>query len=513
MKYSEAIQLYDNGDYEKALSALMEFFDYYKNNLKVLSLIVDCFLRLEKYDEALQYILPKIDGKIFTHGKVSNIVRMAIKASYDNADEQRKTELCDLLIELNTVSGNCIPTYVSLYGQLCRKQKCAQDYLDYLSVIQDENVLQNKYVNDAKLWCLYDVGIKGIKISEGISEDEIELFLKAADSIVLNCSQLSQGQYFNNPYVLTVVKTVKMLNHRASVNYKLIIEWLKKLDVEQLPIDDVKTFTTEFGREVESASTREFYYYQLARAYEKVGEYQECINVCDRALGELQKFHYRNHLWLTARKLFCTCMVADNKKEAIENYKRVVEKHQFWYMYHKLSNIFWNNNQIKEALVYSCKAFDSSQEDKKLINVIDDLSYLFEANGDVQGAKIFAQSYVRIRNKYGWKIRYYARSRAELFGLDVENKDEIKLTKLKTYCDNYLDKILGIKQKGFGEIVCFTKNGFSGFIKQSNGQQIFFNKAQIKNRTEPKIGDRVEFDFSQNDKGDIATNIFIKEKK
>lgn len=116
------------------------------------------------------------------------------------------------------------------------------------------------------MWCLYDVGIKGIKISEDISDDEIELFLKTAVAIVLNCSQLSQDQYFNNPYVLTVVKTVKMLNRRASVNYKLIIEWLKKLDVEQLPMDDVKTFITEFGREVESASTREFYYYQLARA-------------------------------------------------------------------------------------------------------------------------------------------------------------------------------------------------------------------------------------------------------
>lgn len=513
MKYCEAKQLYDNGYYEEALSAFIEFFDYHKNNLKVLSLIVDCFLRLEKFNEALQYILPKIDGKIFTHGKAGIIVREAIKASYDNADVQQKKGLCDLLIELNEASGNCVPTYISLYGQLCRKQKCAQDYLDYLFVIQDENVLQNKFVNDAKMWCLYDVGIKGIKISEEISDDEIELFLKTADSIVLNCSQLSQDQYFNNPYVLTVVKTVKMLNRRASVNYKLIIEWLKKLDVEQLPMDDVNTFITEFGREVESASTREFYYYQLARAYEKDEEYQECINVCDRALGELQKFHYRNHLWLTARKLFCECMVAYNKQEAIENYKRVVEKHQFWYMYHKLANIFWNNNQIKEALVYSCKAFDSSQEDKKLINVIDDLSYLFEANGDVHGAKIFAQAYVSIRNKYGWKIRYYARSRAELFGIDGENKDPIRLSMLKTYCDNYLNNILGIKQKGFGEIVCFTKNGFSGFIKQSNGQQIFFNKAQIKNRTEPKIGDRVEFDFSKNDKGNIATNIVIKEKK
>ena len=508
MRYAEAKQIYDQKQYEDALIAFIEFFEYYKNNSRALYYIADCYFNLQKYDEALEYVVPYVDNQKICHNQMSGIICKIIKSSFEINKEEHKLKLAELLLELWVKSDEKEIQYLSTYGVLSRKMGCAEKYINILDELENKNILQDEYSKNAKLWCLYDCYIKTFNISDATENHEIEGFIERANYIIDNCEQKELINYHVNPYVFTIIKVVKILNTRSSINYGDIICWLMKLDVKELPNDNEGSFIAKNEKEYQYASSREFYYYQLARAYEKTDKYTECINICDQALQDDIQFHYRNRLWLTARKLYCECIVAEDKEAAIREYKKMADKNNYWYMQHKLANIYFRNNQMKEALIYGCKALDITQEDKKLINVILDLSYFFEANNDISAAKVFLQNAIAIKRKYHWQVDWGLQCRLRQYGLDEIGT--IRVNDLKRICRRVLE-VQPKEERYIGEIVKYTKNGYSGFIKQRQGENIFFNKSEIKSKMTLQIGSKVSYDISENKQGLVAKNIIMLE--
>lgn len=516
MTYKEVEALYLSKKDQETLEALITFFEYHHNNQKVLYYIADCFCELKRYFEGLNFVLPKIDNKTFFHNRYSGIIRKLIKGILDSFYNKEKSEIIDiekygeyvnLLKELWMEYGEKI--YLSTYGFECRKMNWQNEFLLLLHSIKDESIINDQYVNNAKIWCLYDLNIKNFNITRNTNESEIEYFFIEAEKIISNCSQEDINNYYNNPYGLTIVKAVKILNQRSHCNHKEIIKWLERLDVNKLPADDEKQYINSFGRECENASTREFYYYQLARAYEKAEEYEKCINICKKALLEDLNFHYKNKLWLKSRMLYCECQIANDKQIAINNYKKIVDKNDFWFMRHKLACVYFNNNMLQEALKYNCLAFDIEQEDKKLINIIYDLAYILETLKYDNEAKIFFLEYIKIRNKYSWDIPYDIEIKARLYNLDLKTSKKVNLHVLKNMC---YDLLVSVNHFFEGRVKYFTKNNMSGFIKLKKGCEIFFNKHQVKFCNDIKIGDIVLFEIVENKKGNKAINIIKKEK-
>jgi len=377
MTYKEAKELYDRAKDETALNALIEFFEYHNNNKNILFYIANCYNELQRFSDGLNYILSKVDNDTFPYERYSTIILKLFKGllmtMIDKESnkpinkeeyEQEVNKIKQLWLDFKDVR------FLSMYGFECRKIDCQKDYLLLLKSVEDENVLSDSYVKNAQLWCHYDVYIKKFVINQEITKEEVCEFIKNAEFITTNCCQEELDKYYSNPFGLTVVKVIKVLNQTMSCKYKEIIKWISLLDVDKLPLDDESQYTTSFGRECESASTREFYYYQIARAYEKTEEYEKCIEICNKALSEDIKFHYRNNLWIKARKLYCECQIAEDKEKAILNYKKVVDKNDFWFMKHKLASVYFNNNMMKEALTYNYLALDLRQDGYKLINVI-----------------------------------------------------------------------------------------------------------------------------------------------
>jgi len=333
MTYKEAKELYDRAKDETALNALIEFFEYHNNNKNILFYIANCYNELQRFSDGLNYILSKVDNDTFPYERYSTIILKLFKGllmtMIDKESnkpinkeeyEQEVNKIKQLWLDFKDVR------FLSMYGFECRKIDCQKDYLLLLKSVEDENVLSDSYVKNAQLWCHYDVYIKKFVINQEITKEEVCEFIKNAEFITTNCCQEELDKYYSNPFGLTVVKVIKVLNQTMSCKYKEIIKWISLLDVDKLPLDDESQYTTSFWRECESASTREFYYYQIARAYEKTEEYEKCIEICNKALSEDIKFHYRNNLWIKARKLYCECQIAEDKEKAILNYKKVIDK-------------------------------------------------------------------------------------------------------------------------------------------------------------------------------------------
>lgn len=518
MTYKEAKELYDTAKDEKALKALIEFFEYHNNNKNVLYYIADCFNELQRFSDGLNYVLSKVDNDIFPFERYSAIIQKLFKGLLITMTDKEtnkpinkqeyEQELCkikQLWLKFKDVK------FLSMYGFECRNVDDQQEYLKLLENIENDSVLSNIYIKKAQLWCYYDLYIKNFAVTQETTNEQVSEFIKCAEFVTTNCCQEKLDKYYNNPYVLTIVKVVKTLNQISSSKYKEIIKWISLLDVDKLPPDDEIQYTNSFGMECESASTREFYYYQITRAYEKIKEYEKCIEICDKALSEDIKFHYRNKLWIKARTLYCECQIAKDKEKAILNYKKFVDKNDFWFMKHNLASVYFINNKMQEALTYNYLALDLKQEDKKLINVIYDLVYIFEALGEYSKSKKCLMEYIKIRNNNGWDLSLDVEAKAKLYGVNADLKGKTNIVGIKKLCtcNNYHNTSCDKKFKG--TVKSFTQNGFSGFIETQDKKLVFFNKSEAKN-TELEIGDNIEFELGKNKKGPIAIKIHLKEK-
>ena len=518
MTYKEAKELYDTDKNEIALNALIEFFEYHNNNQNVLYYIADCYNELQRFSDGLNYILPKINNDTFPYERYSIIIRKLYKGlllSLMDNESNKPLDRDKYLHEANNIKQLWIDFQdvkaLSMYGFECRKIDCQKEYLDIIETIEDDEILSEPYVKNAQLWCIYDIYIKKFSINLDTTKEDFDVFLEKANFITDNCCQEEVEKYYTNPYGLTIVKVVKILNQRTYCNYKDIIKWISLLDVDKLPHNDENQYVTSFGRECESASTREFYYYQITRAYEKNREYEKCIELCNKALSEDIKFHYKNKLWIKARKLYCECQIAEDKIKAINNYKKIVDKNDFWFMKHKLASVYFNNNMMKDALKYNCLALDLRQEDKKLINVIYDLIYIFEAENDYEKSKVCLIEYLKIRNNNGWDIPFDIEAKAKLYKINTDMMGKVNLQHLRNIC--FCDKRKNmLTKKQIGTVRSFTSNGYSGFIQMMDKSMIFFNKIEAKS-IQLSIGDIVEFELGNNVKGRMAIKIQLKEKK
>lgn len=199
------------------------------------------------------------------------------------------------------------------------------------------------------------------------------------------------------------------------------------------------------------ASSREFYYTNLAKAHEKTEQYPESIKMCESALGKIEKFHYRNHLWLKARLYYCKCMVQNVLDTAISEYKDIATKENCWFMFHKLSLIYYRNNKLPEALLYACKAYGARFEYEKMVNLLLDTAILWQANGNTDNAKVFFQASAYFRNRFGWSMPQELKFAITDLSLDITVSPSIP--QIQHLAKQYIDKVEGVPQAFIGTVL------------------------------------------------------------
>lgn len=346
----------------------------------------------------------------------------------------------------------------------------------------------------SRAWVLYKKIIRSYDGSESSSFDE---FMSAAEMITTTCSQLEAGNN-SNPYVFTVLKVLKTLNGRDNKNYNKILSWVQKLDPSILS-EEVFTFTDETGKDRELASPFEKYYQYLSKAYEKLKKYDECVKICDLGLQKIKRWHYRNHIWVRARREYCNCYISNNFDCDIKNYQRLAEREKHWFMFHKIALLYYSRGYFDEAMLFAAKALCCGKIDTDtMINLLYDTGLFLQALHKQTEANCFFQACAYCRKRNGWSIQEELRFIIDETSMDTTQQPN--LGHLKSIASSYIKSNPNMTA-GFIKKILQYKDGFI----TCNGMDYYFSSRENKHFN---IGQQVKFQIDKDAKGrPIAINI------
>jgi len=378
------------------------------------------------------------------------------------------------------------------YGMSLRKNNESDVFVQLCDELSESgNFIFDKYVYSTQCRCIYDFIIKGYSDE---NKERFNDFITRAEYIKDHSNQMKADKQFFTPYVMTIEKVIKTYNERTSKNYREILRWLSYLNPDILS-EEVYKFQDETGREREKASSKEFYYQHITKALEKTEEYKECIINCEMAFTQITKFHYRNDRWIKARMYYCKCMVDVDVESAIMEYKDLAYKENFWFMYHKLSQICFRYNKIQDALLYASKAYCCSFENEKMVNLLLDTAVLWKAEGNMDNAKPYFQASAYYRTRQAWSIPEELKYSIFIYELDSEKKPDINL--LKRIAENYVSRVEGQKNKEEGKVKMIFPHGMTGFIKpKADGNDVYFNMKDVIKKP-LTVGDSIEYELAK----------------
>mgnify|MGYP001343283336 CR=1 FL=1 len=171
---------------------------------------------------------------------------------------------------------------LSYYGRVLRKLDKQIEFIDICrKFIRNGREITNKYVLSCLCWCIYDYYIQSYESND---KECLEKFIKEAKYIKDNCEQKED---YSNPYVLTVMKVLKIYNKgnmRNKKNLNAILEWISYLNPEKLS-EKVFKYKDKNGEEREKASEKELYYQYKVKALEKLDKENEGLFIYNLGTG------------------------------------------------------------------------------------------------------------------------------------------------------------------------------------------------------------------------------------
>ncbi len=361
-------------------------------------------------------------------------------------------------------------TLLARYGLALRKEDKSKEFIEICREYIKTKKINAEFLNNVLCWCIYDEYIK--KYNEDDSENFDE-FLKEAQYICNNTTQLPAKEHFKNPYVLTVEKVVKVYNNRNNTNYNEILKWIELLNPDMLSSEDAYIFIDKDGKDREKASHKEFYYQNKIKALEKTYQYELCYKLCEECFEKIENLHYKNEIWIESRKLYCKCMM---DSQYIDEYIKFAEEKKLWHIYAKVSEICFRYNKLEEATIYGCKSILCSFEFQRMVKLYLTMGQLFENIGQSANAKIMYHAAAYYRNENLWNIPQELEYAIEKYDIDMTIK--INRRDIEKIARNYLinKKIIRI-----GQITKIIQEKRCGFIKiNDENDTIYFKIKDIK---------------------------------
>lgn len=347
-------------------------------------------------------------------------------------------------------------------------------------------------------WCIYDSEMG--KTEEEIGKDPAKFF-KAADAIV---ELTSQDQY--SPYVRSVFKVVDYLKSRPSYPADRILEWLDKLELEDLSSDPGKGRDRD-GSPIEYASDKEQWYAHRCKALYEGSRYEDCRRFGEQALGEIPEFHYDNDVWIKWRMALSKAEMGD-KADAIYDLRELLKFRKEWFIQRDVARLLYEIDRPDAAIKYAVDSALNAGELSYKWEVFLLLGRIYQTRSELEKAKEHILLAAKLRQGEGWKLPPELRSAIEDLGIDVNTEVSTKelLQKLKETW--YAVKLSDMPQ-GKGDIA--TYKGHYGFIRGDDGVDYYFKPRSFQGaRKRLQPGLRVEFYIERNpdpDEGDIAIHI------
>ncbi|NLD35867.1 MAG: cold shock domain-containing protein [Desulfatiglans sp.] len=324
--------------------------------------------------------------------------------------------------------------------------------------------------NDLYAWCIYDTEIK--KSDEDIKKDE-KSFYKAANAI-LELTQ--QSQY--SPYTKTVFQVIDYITkNNASYPADNVLQWVNRLDPKSLSHVPF-SFKDKEQKEREILSDHEKYYTVKTKALYIYGVYQECIDLCNAALKEINKFHYNNDIWLKRRVALAKSKLGD-KESALTELECILIAKKEWFIQYELAQICYEMGDREKALKYCVEAALNYGKDENKWELFLFMAQILKDMGEPDIAKQHLAFAVIIREEKGWKIpETLNRMISECDIQDIGSLKRKELySQLKSFWD--LKKYSDLPLMN-GTVKTILPNGKAGFITGDDKNDYYFEVSEFK---------------------------------
>lgn len=350
-------------------------------------------------------------------------------------------------------------------------------------------------------WCIYYTEIAILNVS-----DE-NIFFRAGEAILKLTSQ--DDQY--SPYTLSVIKILKYLSKKEPFPYDKILEWTNKLNPDLLDTKPYKPEISE-GKIKELASEQEQYFMWRTKALFKKGLFQDCIDLCNKALVSFDKFHYDNDIWFT-RRITLSNKELGNSENALQQLKEILKKKNQWFIQQEIAQLYIEQNDAEEAKKYLIDACLNYGDSKNKIKLYIQFADLLFKEGSIDDAKKHSEFVYHIRKANEFKIDDELQN--------ILNKYQIDITKTISLRDFERDlKSIWLKlkydnQKEYtGTIKTILPGNKAGFVKTDKNISYYFETRNFKGKQDLlKVGQSVRFyleegfDAKKGLKTDNAVNI------
>lgn len=438
---------------------MSELYDFSKN--------IQSFIAEKKFAEALQYY--KDNNEQFSKDEiasneyiVSDVIRCLRKV---NKLKEAKKYLDFLKIEINdTISKRILESYGwVLYDQLKANfnDQVHNDDEDVITGLIDER---------------YE-GANQIFIDSDPLQDEIKIILPILDY---------SSKY--SPFSKLLSATLKKEKKKQKPNWQFVNDLLDLIPVDRLSTT-CETFEAEIKgkkKTIEMASDKEAWYAYKTKALLKLGKFQECNELSQKALDSFEKFHYSNNVWLARRIALCKKELGDIDV-AIEELLRILKKKRDWFIQAELCDLYFTKKNYPEALKYGVLAANNFGDTEYKIGLFLQMGDMHNAMGNTEKAYEHYLLVKLIREEQNWKISQILKDLLSTAKKEYKNefKDSSSLLKhLQTYWKSLLPdelKIASTNHKNLvGEISNINPEKGFGFIKGIDKNDYYFKINQLK---------------------------------
>ena len=353
-------------------------------------------------------------------------------------------------------------------------------------------------------WCHYYRHFQNeLPPNEPVSKE----YWRAAEDVVALCKGDMHSQYA--PAVRVIFSVVKRLEDYPSTqeNVRKRLDWLGHLSPNQLSSQG-SSFQDQTGKTRQVASDQENWYSHMSKALLDGEQYEDCIALCEEALGRVRQLHYNNDIWFGKR-------IAEAKgklgrvEEAIQDHKELVLKKSEWFLFYDLACLENQLGNGDEALRYASEAALARSPLHFKSDLFLLLAVLLRNDGQEELAKQHAQLAASVRSEEGWAAKGSRLERFESFGVEVEGGPSAKdlARQLKKYWQEWRAEALPEHE---GEIDWFNDEKGFGFIKvPGQRDSVFFHiKSFIGPEDQIQSGARVSLllkDSYDKKKGQMST--------
>lgn len=340
------------------------------------------------------------------------------------------------------------------------------------------------YLTTVYTWSLFHVKIKPDPIPDRYS------FFEAAEIIV---SLSTPGDKFS-PLPDTVFRVVELLEEVYDPDYGEILNWIEKLSPENLDHSSF-CFTTSEGREVELASDYEKYHAIRIKALQETGAYEDCIELAESVLAEIQKFHHDNEIWIS-RQMALALRKSGRLADSLETYRKILLRKKDWFLKMELAELYEEMQDTENALLTALDAADDPGKDLMKVGLYLIIARLFRRSGKNREALIHANLVMRMREEEGWSDSMEALDMINALPQTDDMPDNVR--DLMKLASEIWVRNLPETPRLKGRITTIMPNGKAGFIKADKGGDHYFSLNDFRGgNVRPATGLEVTFALAE----------------